>query len=188
MINQIFTEARTYRHFLDKPVTDDQIRQIYDMARLAPTSSNTCPMRVSFVRSEADKEKVIAAASEGNRDKIRSAPVVAIIAHDVDFHQHVMRLAPFMGEGAFKDVTEENRATMANENTWLQAGFLIAAARSIGLDCGPIGGFNKDKIDQAFHQDSKWKASFLINIGYGNPETLHPRGERLGFDEACRIL
>ena len=120
--------------------------------------------------------------------KIESAPVVAIVAHDTKFTDYIEKLAPHMNAETFRQQSEEKLKQVAIENSWLQAGFLIAAARALGLDCGPMGGFNKAMIDNTFYKDSSWRSNFLMNIGYGDETKLHPRGHRLSFDDACSIL
>ena len=188
LIKQVFEDGRTHRFFWDKPVDESMLRQLYEMAKIAPSASNLCPMRISFVVSEEQKKKVIDAAAEGNKPKIESAPVVAIIAHDTKFYNHLEKLAPHMDANAFRRQDQEKLENIAVENSWLQAGFLIAAARSLGLDCGPMSGFNKAKIDETFYGGTSWRSNFLMNIGYGDTSKLHPRGYRLIFDEACSIL
>ena len=188
LIKQVFEDGRTHRFFRDKPVDESMLRQLYEMAKIAPSASNLCPMRISFVVSEEQKKKVIDAAAEGNKPKIESAPVVAIIAHDTKFYNHLEKLAPHMDANAFRRQDQEKLENIAVENSWLQGGFLIAAARSLGLDCGPMSGFNKAKIDETFYGDTSWRSNFLMNIGYGDTSKLHPRGYRLTFEEACSIL
>ena len=188
MSQQIFENARTYRSFKDKAINDDVIHQLYELVKWAPTASNLCPMRISFVKSEAQKQQVIAAAAAGNQAKIESAPLVAIIAYDSAFHNHIEVLAPHMNADAFRSQCDDVLEQVAIENCWLQGGFLIAAARSLGLDCGPMAGFDKSKIDEAFYSDTTWHSAFLMNLGYGDASQLHPRGARLSFNEACEIL
>jgi len=188
VIAQLFTKARTHKAFLDKPVTEETLRRLYDIAKFAPSASNLCPMRVLFATTDAARQKVMEAAAPGNRPKIDSAPVVAIIAHDSRFHQHIGALAPHMDAAAYAAQDEARLEQVAIENSWLQAGFLITAARALGLDCGPMSGFDKAAIDDAFFSGSSWRADFLMNIGYGDVDQLHPRGHRLEFDEACRII
>lgn len=187
-IRQIFEDGRTHRFFTDKPVDESVLHHLYEWAKIAPSASNLCPMRISFVVSETQKQKVIDAAAAGNKPKIESAPVTAIIAHDTRFYDHVEELAPHMDANAFRSQEQAKLQKIAIENTWLQAGFLIAAARALGLDCGPMSGFDNAKIDAAFYQGSAWRSCFLMNIGYGDASKLHPRGNRLSFDEACAIL
>ena len=187
VIAQLFTEARTHKAFLDKPVETATLHRLYDIAKFAPSASNLCPMRIVFATSDEARRKVIDAAAPGTRQKIDSAPVVAIIAHDARFHQHIETLAPHMDAAAYAAQDAAKLEQVAIENSWLQAGFLIAAARALGLDCGPMSGFDKAAIDESFFSGSSWRADFLMNIGYGDAKQLHPRGHRLGFDEACLI-
>ena len=187
VIAQLFTEARTHKAFLDKPVAEKTLRRLYDIAKFAPSASNLCPMRIVFATSDEARQTVINAAAPGNRPKIDSAPVVAVIAHDSQFHQHIGTLAPHMDAAAYAAQDAAKLEQVAIENSWLQAGFLIAAARALGLDCGPMSGFDKTAIDDGFFSGSSWRADFLLNIGYGDGDQLHPRGHRLGFDEACLI-
>ena len=187
-MKQVFIEGRTHRIFKDRPIDESLLHRLYELAKIAPSSSNLCPMRISFVVSTQQKQKVIDAAAEGNKTKIESAPVVAIVAHDTRFADHIEKLAPFMNAETFRQQSEEKLKQVAIENSWLQAGFLIAAARALGLDCGPMGGFNKEMIDNNFYKDSSWRSNFLMNIGYGDETQLHPRGHRLSFDDACSIL
>jgi 3-hydroxypropanoate dehydrogenase len=187
VIAQLFTEARTHKAFLDKPVETATLHRLYDIAKFAPSASNLCPMRIVFATSDDARRKVIDAAAPGNRQKIDSAPVVAIIAHDTRFHQHIETLAPHMDAVAYAAQDAAKLEQVAIENSWLQAGFLIAAARALGLDCGPMSGFDKVAIDDSFFSGSSWRADFLMNIGYGDAKQLHRRGHRLGFDEACMI-
>ena len=188
IIKQIFKNGRTHRFFTDKPISESVLYQLYDMSKIAPSASNLCPMRITFVVSKAQKQKVIETAADGNKSKIESAPVVAIIAHDSKFYDYVETLAPHMDAEAFgrKDKTELEK--IAIENSWLQAGFLIAAARTLGLDCGPMSGFDKAKIDDFIYSNSSWRSNFLLNLGYGDETKLHPRGNRLSFREGCAII
>ena len=188
LLKQVFIDGRTHRVFKDKPINQSLLHRLYELAKIAPSSSNLCPMRISFVASKQQKQKVIDAAAEGNKSKIESAPIVAIIAHDTKFADHIEYLAPHMNAEAFRQQSDEKLEQIAIENSWLQAGFLISAARALGLDCGPMSGFNKAMIDQFFYKDSSWRSNFLMNLGYGEETKLHPRGSRLSFDDACSIL
>ncbi|MEK9557250.1 MAG: malonic semialdehyde reductase [Alphaproteobacteria bacterium] len=188
LIARIFTEARTHKAFLDRPVEESTLRQLYETAKFAPSASNLCPMRISFVTSAEAKQAVITAVADGNKPKVESAPVVAIIAHDSRFHDHIGTLAPHMDADAYAAQDASRLEAVAIENSWLQAGFLISAARALGLDCGPMSGFSKPAIDDAFYAGSSWKSDFLMNIGYGDETKLHPRGARLSFEQACEIL
>lgn len=187
-IENIFTAARTHRFFTDQQVDEALLYQLYEMMKYGPTTSNLTPMRISFVKSEAHKQLVIDAAAEGNKEKIRSAPVVAIIARDTQFHDHIEQLAPHMNADGFRQKSAHSLEQVAHENSWLQAGYFILAARALGLDCGPMAGFDKTKIDSAFYSDSTWRSEMLINLGYGDSNKLHPRAYRLPFEAACTIL
>ena len=187
-IDQLFDNARTYRFFTDRSVDDQLLISVYEMAKFAPSSSNLSPLRITFVRSGPEKQKVMEAASAGNKPKINSAPVVAIMAYDRQFFQFTSRLAPHMNAEEFAAKDPEILEKIAFENSWLQAGAFIIAARAHGLDCGPIGGFDKSQIDEAFYPDGRWRSIFLLNLGYGDALKLKPRGDRLSFAEACRLL
>ena len=188
LLKQVFEDGRTHRAFIDKPIQDSLLFRLYDLAKIAPSASNLCPMRITFVKNAAEKQKVIEAAADGNKPKIESTPVVAIIAHDTTFYNHIEKLAPHMDADAFRRQEKTKLERIAIESCWLQAGFLIAAARAIGLDCGPMSGFDKAKIDEAFYQGTSWRSDLLMNLGYGDASKLHPRGHRLSFDEACSIV
>ena len=188
LIKRVFTEGRTHRFFKDIPIDESLLYQLYELAKIAPSSSNLCPMRISFVVSKQQKQKVIDAAAEGNKPKIESAPVVAIVARDTKFIDHIEKLAPHMNAETFRQQSQKKLEQISTENSWLQAGFLIAAARSLGLDCGPMSGFNKTMIDENFYENSSWRSNFLMNLGYGDETKLHSRGQRLSFGDACSIL
>ncbi|MEO8012465.1 MAG: malonic semialdehyde reductase [Dokdonella sp.] len=191
-LDQIFREARTYRGsaqaWHDRGVDDDLLRQAYDLAKLGPTSANCQPLRVVFVRSPEAREKLRSVLSADNVAQTIGAPVTAIVAADHAFVDHLPRLYKeadavpwFAGKPAAIEAT-------ASRNATLQGAYLIIALRSLGLDCGPMSGFNNAKLDQAFFAGTAIKSDFLINIGYGNPVVLNPRDERFAFDEACRIV
>ena len=188
-LNELFISARTHRFYTDKPVSDDVLRQLYEIVKLGPTESNFCPMRLTFVTSSESQQKVIDAAGEGNKPKILSSPVVAIVAHDLEFYRRISKLSPQLDAEAVANQPAETSANKASLNTWLQAGFLIVAARSLGLDCGPMIGFNANKINETFYANSSWRASMLINIGHGvGGDKIRDRSYRLTFDEACEIV
>jgi nitroreductase len=186
---QLFTEARTFVAWLPKPVEDDTLRALYDLMKWGPTSANTTPARFVFVRSAAEKEKLIACLAPGNVDKVRAAPVTAIIAWDERFYDLIPRLFPVMPQ--MKDLFTSDKAlaeATAFRNGSLQGGYFILAARAVGLDCGPMSGFDNAKVDEAFFKGTSWKSNFLCNLGYGDATKLYPRGPRLGFAEACKII
>lgn len=188
IISSLFTEARTHRAFSARMVETDLLKQIYQTARFAPTASNLNPLRVSFVVSEAEKAKVIEAAAAGNKSKIESAPVVAIMAYDTEFYRYTSQLAPHMNADSFAAQSPEVLQKIAIENSWLQAGAFLIAARAHGLDCGPMSGFDNQAIDSSFYAEGSWRSLFLMNMGYGDTEQLYPRGDRLSFDDACALL
>ena len=187
-LNQLFLDARSHKKFTDQAVSDDLLASIYEVAKYAPSASNTCPMRIVFVRTAEGKEKVIQATFPGNVDKVKSAPVTAIMAYDMAFYEQLPELAPQMPQPyKFATMPAEKLEFMVLRNASLQAGLFIAAVRAHGLDCGPMSGFNNAKIDEAFFAGSTWKSNFLMNLGYGSGEGLHPRASRLAFDVACQL-
>ena len=188
-LNVIFREARTHSVWLDKPVDDALLAQVYDLAKMGPTSANMCPMRVVFVKSKAAKEQLKPALSTGNVDKTMSAPVTAIIGMDVHFYEQLPKLFPHVDARAwFKDLPENVLEYMALRNGSLQGAYLMLAARSLGLDCGPMSGFDNAKVDAAFFAGTTVKSNFLCNLGHGDAAKLHPRSPRLSFEEACQIV
>ena len=184
----IFEEAHTHNGWQDKPVPDDLLRRVYDVTKMGPTSSNCCSMRVLFVKSAESKARLKPTLNEGNVDKTMKAPVTAIIAYDTQFYDFLPRLYP---QRDFRPVYANN-PTLAQETAFrngsLQGGYFIIAARALGLDCGPMSGFDNAKIDAEFFPDGRWKSNFLCNLGYGDPAKVRPRNPRPSFEEACRIL
>lgn len=187
---EIFTEGRTYPRFRAEPVSDELLRAVWDASRFGPTAMNSGPLRVAFVRSPDAKERLVACAASGNVDKIKSAPVTAILAYDTDFHEKLPKLYPHAGAALerFRAQTAEERSGVAKTNAWLGAAYFIVASRGYGLDCGPMGGFDAAKVDAAFFEGKTLRSFLLVNLGYGDPASLHPRNERLSFDEACELL
>jgi len=187
--NLLFREARTHNTWLDVPVDDGLLRQAYDLAKMGPTSANMCPMRVVFVKSKEAKEKLKPALDAGNVDKTMRAPVTAIIGMDIHFYEKLPVLYPHADAKAwFKDLPENVLEYIALRNSSLQGAYFMLAARSLGLDCGPMSGFNNQKVDAAFFAGTTVKSNFLCNLGHGDPSKLHPRNPRLRFDEACTVL
>ncbi|HVJ34343.1 MAG TPA: malonic semialdehyde reductase [Terriglobia bacterium] len=186
--DQLFLEAHTQRHWVDRAVPDDLLREAYELARLAPTSANCQPLRIDFVRSAAAKEKLRPCLSENNQRQTMSAPATAIFAADFEFYEFLPRLYPQADAKSWFTGSAEAIRNTAELNAALQAGYFILAARSLGLDCGPMGGFDRAKTDQAFFAGTKWKSLFLCNLGYGDPAGFRPRNPRLDFAEACRIV
>ena len=188
-LDVIFRNARTHNAWLPRPVSDETLRQVYDLMKWGPTSANCSPARILFVRSAEAKKRLEPALSAGNRAKTLAAPATAIIAYDTMFYDLLPRLFPHdqsaRGWFAGKPTVIE---TTAFRNGTLQGAYLIIAARALGLDCGPMSGFDNDKVDAEFFPGGTVKSNFLCNLGYGDPAGLFPRSPRLGFDEACRIL
>lgn len=199
----LFREARTHSAWLDKPVGDETLRALYDLMKWAPTSANTNPARILFLRTSEAKQRLLPALAEGNIEKTMSAPVTAIIAYDLHFYDKLPKLFPakpayrenFLNDPQLVEVT-------ARRNSSLQGGYFILAARALGLDCGPMSGFDNAKVDQEFFNCGKeldpgqqdfftaghLRSNFLCNLGYGDASRLFPRQPRLDFDEACQLL
>jgi 3-hydroxypropanoate dehydrogenase len=186
---QIFTGARTHNGFLDKPVADDLLRQAVDIAKIGPTSANQSPMRVVFVKSRAAKERLKPALSPGNLDKTMAAPVTAITAYDVKFYEHLPFLMPHAdAKSWFDKLPAEQVREVAHKNGTLQVAYLIIALRALGLDTGPMTGFDNEKLDAEFFPDGRFRSNVLINIGYGDHTKLFPRSPRFAFDEIAKIV
>lgn len=187
-LDQLLRSARTYNAWLDVPVEDRQLREIYALMKWGPTSANCTPARIVFVKSAEAKEKLRPAMSPGNLDKAMKAPVTAIIATDYAFYEKLPELFPhadakswFVGNQPLIEIT-------AFRNASLQGGYFILAARAVGLDCGPMSGFDNAMVDAAFFAGSTVKSNFLVNLGHGDPTGLFPRSPRLAFEQACSIL
>ena len=187
-LDLIFRDARTHKVWLDRPVPDELLRRVYDLARLGPTSANSSPMRLLFVKSREAKERLRPSLTPGNVDKTMQAPVTAIIGHAVDFYDELPRLFPAADMRANFAGKPEFAATTAFRNASLQGAYLMLAARALGLDCGGMSGFDNAKVDQEFLTDRGWKSNFLLNIGHGDPAGVRPKGPRFAFDEACLLL
>ena len=190
-LDQIFREARTYSSNPDPwhadPVDDGMLRAVWDLAKMGATSANCQPARIVFVKSEAAKAKLRPALDEGNLEKTMNAPVTAIVGYDLDFHENLPRLFHDKSAKSWFDGKPVHIERTAFRNGSLQGAYLMIAARALGLDCGPMSGFDNAKVDEAFFRGTNVKSNFLVNLGYGKRETLHPRNPRLSFDEACRI-
>jgi len=202
-IELLFRQARTFASWLDTPVADDVLRRLYDLMKWGPTSMNTCPARIVFLRSPEAKQRLLPALLPGNVEKTRTAPVTAIIGYDVKFYEKLPKLWPAnpRAREIFANNPELVEAT-AMRNGSLQGAYFIVAARALGLDCGPMSGFDNAKVDHEFFRrrqtpdgegqewlpESHIKSNFLCNLGYGDPSKLHPRSPRLDFNEACAIL
>lgn len=186
-LDQLFNQARTHNAWQDKPVSADTLAQLYDLLKWAPTSANCSPARFVFVQSADAKARLKPAMSEANLAKTMSAPVTVIVGQDMAFYEHLPTLFPHTDAKSWFVGDQEKIESTAFRNSSLQGAYLILAARALGLDCGPMSGFDPEKINQTFFADSSVRANFLINLGYGDPKGLHTRGPRLPFDVACRI-
>ena len=185
---QIFTAARTHNVFLDKPVPDELLMKAIEQAKMGPTSANQSPLRVLFLRSRAAKERLRPALSPGNLDKTMSAPVVAITAYDEQFYEHLPFLFPHADAKPWFSSDHVKAARSAFQNGTLQVAYLIIALRAVGLDTGPMTGFDNAKVDAEFFPEGHVKSNVLINIGYGDHEKLFPRSPRFAFDQMAKIL
>ena len=187
-LDQIFRAARTHNKWQEKPVSPALLMALYDLMRIGPTAANTSPARIVFVTSPEAKARLKPHLAPGNVDKTMAAPVTAIIAYDLKFAEQMPKLFPARPQmkDAFQD--EKAAALSAFRNGSLQGGYFIVAARALGLDCGPMSGFNNDGVDAEFFPAGTVKSNFLCNLGYGDPAGVYPRNPRLSFDEACQIL
>ena len=187
-LDQLFRAARTHNAFAG-PVTDADLREIYDLMKWGPTSANSAPARFVFVRTAEGKERLRPTLSAGNLDKTMAAPVVVIVAYDLEFYEQLPKLFPHTDARSwFAGKADAHIRDNALRGGTLQGAYFIVAARALGFDCGPMGGFDNALLDAAFFPDGKWKSNFLINVGHGDPAKVHARNPRLSFDEACRIV
>ena len=188
-LDTLFRNARTHNVWLPDPVSDHLLRQIYDLMKWGPTSANSSPARIAFLRTPQAKERLKPALMAANVDKTMQAPVTAIVAYDSKFYEHVPKLFPNNpGMREKFSSSPELIQTTAMRNGSLQGGYFILAARALGLDCGPMSGFDNAKVDAEFFPSSSWKSNFLCNLGYGDHSKLFPRNVRLDFEEACQLL
>ena len=187
-LDLIFREARSYNGWLDKPVSDEQIHAIYELLKMAPTSANMQPARIVWAKSAAAKDKLAALAMDGNKDKITSAPVVAIIGYDIDFHEELPWLFPHTDAKSWFEGNDALTQATAFRNSSLQGAYLIIAAGAMGLDCGPMSGFDAAKVDAAFFAGTaRHRSNFICAIGYGDRESIFARSPRPDFDKFNRI-
>lgn len=188
-VRRLFGEARTHHTWRDEPVPDALLKRLYELVCLAPTSMNCQPMRLQFVRSPEARARLLPCMSPGNVEKTRTAPVVAIVGMDLDFHERLAQVFPHKADArAIFAGKDELIASTAMRNSSLQGGYLILAARLLGLDCGPMSGFDAAAVDRAFWAGTRVRTNFLCNLGHGVGEALQPRLPRLAFDEACRLV
>jgi 3-hydroxypropanoate dehydrogenase len=186
-LDAIFRNPRTFRRWRDKAVSPALLMAIYDLMRLGPTCGNCSPARIVFVVSGEAKERLIPHLDPNNVEKTMAAPATAIIGFDLDFPEHLACLYPQAPDAKdwYKDAVLAERVAFRNGS--LQGGYFIIAARALGLDCGPMSGFDNAGVDRAFFAESRIRSNFLCNIGYGDPTGMHPRNPRLSFEEACRL-
>ena len=187
-LNLIFGEARSMNGWQDKDVSDAMIHSLYDLTKMGPTSTNCSPARFVFVKSEAEKVKFEPALLPNNISKVMTAPVVAIIGYDLDFSDHMTKLFPHMDVAPMYKGNNEMNVSTAFRNSSLQGAYLMMVARAMGLDCGPMSGFNNQLVDETFFSDTNIKSNFLCCIGYGDSTKIFQRLPRLDFDEVCKII
>jgi 3-hydroxypropanoate dehydrogenase len=186
-LDQLFRQARTHWVWRPEPVPIELLKEVYALASLGPTSANSSPARFVFITTPEAKERLRPSLSSSNVEKTMAAPVTVIVAWDTEFYEKLPQLFPARD---MRSIFAGNPAVIhetAFRNGTLQGAYLMLAARALGLDCGPMSGFDQQKVNAEFFPDGKWKANFLINLGYGDPGKLFPRNPRLGFDEACRV-
>jgi 3-hydroxypropanoate dehydrogenase len=187
-LNTLFLDARTHQGWVDQPVDDATLQRVYELTRMAPTAANFEPLRVAYVKSAEAKEKLRPALHAGNLEKTMQAPATAILAWDSAFQDFLPKLFPGRDMKTYvESLPPEQRENAASMNATLQAGYFILAARALGLDAGPMGGFDRKQVDAAFFPDGRWRSFLLVNLGHGDPARLFPRLPRLSFEEAGRI-
>jgi len=187
-LETLFTNARSQNGWLKKDITDEQIHQLYDLFKFCPTSTNSCPARFTFIRTKEAKERLKPYLDNGNIEKSMSAPAVVIISYDLQFYQKLPFLSSHNNAISWYQGKKQKIKSTAKLNATLQGGYFIIATRSVGLDCGPMIGFNKEKLNQEFFPNEKVKSIFICAIGYGDDTKVHPRAPRLDFEETCEIL
>lgn len=187
-LDQLFRTARTYNGYLDKPVATAQLHAIWDLMKFGPTSANMLPARLVWCVSDDAKAKLAACAGGANPPKILAAPVTVIIGMDIDYHEQLPWLFPHADARSWFDGNEPLREISAMRNSSLQGGYFILAARAVGLDCGPMSGFDADAVNAAFFAGTSVKVNFICNLGHGDPAGLFPRSPRLSFEQACGIV
>ncbi len=188
-LDVLFRQARTTSAWLDRPVSDETLHELYDLMKFGPTSMNCCPARILFLRTPEAKERLRPFLMPANVDKTMKAPVTAIIANDLKFYERLAVLFPhYPGAREMFEGSPELAQITAMRNGSMQGGYFILAARAVGLDCGPMSGFHNDKVDAEFFAGESIKSNFLCNLGHGDPSKLFPRNPRLSFDEACKLL
>jgi 3-hydroxypropanoate dehydrogenase len=189
VLDLLLREARSHNAWRDEPVSDDTLHELYDLLKLGPTSANSSPGRFLFLRTREAKERLAPALSSGNLEKTMAAPVPTIVAYDPKFYEHLPQLFPHNPDArSWFTSNDALAAATAFRNGTLQGAYLILAARALGLDTGPMSGFDNDKVDEAFLRPYGWRSNFLCNLGHGDPAGLYPRSPRLSFEDACQLL
>jgi 3-hydroxypropanoate dehydrogenase len=186
--NLLFNEARTHNGWTDQPVSDDTLRELFDLLKMAPTSANCSPARFVFLRSAESRQRLVPALLPGNLEKTLAAPVTVIVACDLAFHEQLPKLFPHADARSWFAGNEDLIRETAFRNGTLQGAYMMLAARAVGLDCGPMSGFDKAKVDEAFFAGTTWRSNFLCNLGHGDPSKLFPRNPRFQFEDACLVL
>lgn len=187
-LDQLFRTARTYSAWQDKPVPEATLLAMMELVKMGPTSANCCPARFVFVSTPEAKKRLEPLLDEGNRAKTMKAPVTAIVAYDMEFYELMPKLFPHTDAKSWFAGKPDHIRTTAFRNGSLQGAYLIMAARALGLDTGPMSGFNNEGVDKEFLAGTTYKSNFLVNIGYGDSASLHPRSPRLAFDEFCKVV
>lgn len=187
-LDLLFRAARSHNGWLPEPVSDDTLNELYELLKWGSTSANSCPARFVFVKSPEAKEKLLPCMVLGNQEKTRQAPVIVIIAQDMEFYEQLPKLMPHRDYRSFFAGNQALIEATASRNSSLQGAYLMLAARALGLDCGPMSGFDNQKVDEAFFTGSTWKSNFICCLGTGDATKLYPRSPRLDFDEACKIV
>ncbi|MGQ4880535.1 malonic semialdehyde reductase [Billgrantia sp. LNSP4103-1] len=188
-LDTVFREARTHYSFRPEPIGEETLRQLYDLLKWGPTSMNCQPARYVFVASEEGKSRLLPALSEGNRDKAHEAPVTVIVAVDTRFHEHMPKVFPSSPNARERFAENPEKASdTAWRNGTLQGAYLIIAARMLGLDAGPMSGFDNALVDEEFFPDGRYKSNFLVNLGVGDPDSRRPRSPRLAFEEVAEVV
>ncbi|MDJ0971143.1 MAG: malonic semialdehyde reductase [Kiloniellales bacterium] len=187
-LDLLFRDARTHNGWTDKEVSDVLLQAVFDLAKMGPTSANCSPQRIVYVKTQAGKEKLKPALMAGNVEKTMAAPVTAILGYDLEFYEQLPKLFPHTDARSWFLGNDDLIEATAFRNGSLQGAYFILAARALGLDCGPMSGFDNAMVDQAFFPDGKVKSNFICSLGYGDPSKLFPRSPRFDFDEVCKIL
>ena len=187
-LDLLFNNARSFSYWQDKEVSDAQCKEIYNLMKMGPTAANSCPARIVFIKSDEAKARLKPHLDEGNVHKCMTAPVVAIIAMDLNFHDKLPELFPHTDARSWYAGKPEKIKAVAEKNSTLQGAYFIMAVRSLGLDAGPMSGFNSETLDKEFFQDGQYRSNFICTLGYGDESKLYPRHPRLDFDQACEIV